>query len=228
MKNKSYKLMIKEYQEKYGDIPLEQNKIISYLYDKLKFTKKDFEKLNEEINHVNNLEWRELDIILPIIPKPSPRPRYSGFTKSFYVTGASENKKLLTYYIENIYSIIYTQTYFHVTTYLPTPTSSMSKVEIVRAEMGNLSAMSNPDWDNLGKTYSDMVQQILLMNDNIITKGNVEKYYSIKPRVVINIKYQVGFDSKFNKRRIINSTNFKKAIEVGNIIEAYTEGDDLF
>ena len=104
----------------------------------------------------------------------------------------------------------------------------MTKVEILRAEMGNLSAMSNPDWDNLGKTYSDMIQQILLMNDNIITKGNVEKFYSVKPRVVISIKYQIGFDSKFNKRRILNSTNFKKAIEIGNIIEVYTEGDDLF
>lgn len=228
MKNKSYKLMIQEYQEKYGHIPMEQNDIINYLYETLNLTDKDLKKLDDEINKVNKIQWGELDIILPIIPKPSPRPRYSGFTKSFYVTGASENKKLLKYYIEKIYSIIYTQTYFHVETYLPTPTSSMSKVEILRAEMGNLSAMSNPDWDNLGKTYSDMIQQILLMNDNIITKGKVEKFYSIKPRVVIRIKYQLGFDSKFNKRRILSSTNFKKAIEMGNIIEVYTEGDDLF
>lgn len=228
MKNKSYKMLIQDYQEKYGNIPMEHNDIIKYLYDSLNLSDKDLKKLDDEINKVNAIEWGELEIILPIIPKPSPRPRYSGFTKSFYVTGASENKKLLKYYIEDVYSIIYTQTYFHVKTYLPTPTSSMSKVEIIRAEMGNLSAMSNPDWDNLGKTYSDMIQQILLMNDNIITKGYVEKFYSIKPRVVINIKYQLGFDSKFNKRRIINSTNYKKAIEMGNIIEVYTEGDDLF
>jgi len=76
-------------------------------------------------------------------------------------------------------------------------------------------------WDNLGKTYSDMVQGILLLNDNIITSGTVEKFFSVKPRVRINIKYQLGFDSKFNKRKILHSTSYKKAVEMGAIQEFY-------
>jgi hypothetical protein len=73
-----------------------------------------------------------------------------------------------------------------------------------------------------------MIQQILLLNDNVITKGSVEKYYSVKPRVVINIKYQKGFDSKFNKKKMTKSTNYKKYLELGNIIELYTERNDVF
>jgi len=228
MKNKSYKVLLSEYQDKYGNIPIDKDDILEYLDKSLKLTQKDYDKIKHEEDMVADIPWEELEIILPIIPKPSPRPRYSGFTKSFYVTGASENKKLFKHYVEDIYNIIYTTTHFRVTTYLPTPVSQMNRIEIVRAERGSIAPMSNPDWDNLGKTYSDMIQQILLLNDNVITKGVVEKYYSIKPRVVINIRYQQGFDSKFNKRRMIKSTNYQKYIELGNAIELYTERNDVF
>ena len=43
---------------------------------------------------------------------------------------------------------------------------------------------------------------------------------------MITIKYQKGYDSKFNRKRVENSKSYKEAIEVGNIIEIYTEGDD--
>lgn len=228
MKNKSYLKQIEEYDEKYGKIPMNPDEILSYLEEELHLTEKDFQKIQEEDDYVASLPWNNLKIILPIIPKPSPRPRSSRKTGRFYVTGAAENKKMLKYYIEDIYRIIYTQTYFSLTTYIPTPISSMNRREIYRAEKKTISVMSNPDWDNLGKTYSDMIQDILILNDNIITKGLSEKYYSIKPRVEINIQYQVGYDSKFNKRRIESTKTFKNAIECGHAIELYTEGDDFW
>ena len=228
MKRKSYKAILEEYEERYGKIPIDQEDILVYLKDTLRLTDKDFEKIQKEEDYVQSIPWEEFQLILPIIPKPCPRPRYSSASGCFYVTGASENKKLLKHFIQEVYHIVYTQTHFTVITYLPTPISQMSKSEIYRAEKGSVADMSNPDWDNLGKTYSDMVQNILLLNDNIISAGHVYKYYSVKPRVVITIKYQRGFDSRFNKRRIMNSTNFKQAIEVGNVIEVYTEGNDLW
>lgn len=224
MKNKSYKKQIEEYNEKYGKIPLDHESILEYLKNDLHLTDKDMQKIHEEDEIANNIPWRELKIILPVIPKPSPRPRQSGRTHSFYVSGASENKKLIKYFIEEKYNIIYTQIFFYLTSYLPTPISLMNRREIYRAENKTLSAMSNPDWDNLGKTYSDMVQSILILNDNIITKGLSEKFYSIKPRVEITINYQEGYDSRFNKKRIMSSTSYKNAVEAGQIIELYTEG----
>lgn len=227
MKNKSYIRQIEEYKEKYGLIPEDPEEILSYLKDELKLTDKDFEKIDKMESYVKSIPWNTLKIILPIIPKGTPRPR-QGRSGVFYVTGARENKKLCRYYIENKHNIIYTQTHFSVTTYIPTPIKSMNRYEIYRAEIKSLAPISYPDWDNLGKTYSDMIQDILILNDNIISKGLVEKFYSIKPRVEINISYQQGYDSKFNKRRIQSSKAYKEAVEVGHIIEVYEGKDDLW
>ena len=104
----------------------------------------------------------------------------------------------------------------------------MKRYEIYRAEMKSLNPVAYPDWDNLGKTYSDMIQDILILNDNIVSRGLVEKHYSIKPRVEIEIEYQEGFDSKFNKRRIQSSKAYQEAVEAGHIIEVYQGKDGLW
>lgn len=227
MKNKSYKKQIEDYITNYGQIPDDPTEILEYLKEDLKLTEKDFEKIDQMEAYANSIPWNTLKVILPIIPKGCPRPK-RGKNGIFYVTGAKENKKLCRYYIENKYKIVYTQTHFDVLTFIPTPRSSMNRYEIYRAEMQSIHPTSYPDWDNLGKTYSDMIQDILLLNDNIITKGLVEKFYSIKPRVEIRIKYQEGYDSRFNKRRIQTSKAYKDAVEAGHIIELYTGKDDLW
>ena len=145
MKSQSYKSMIEEYQIKYGNIPADKSSILDYLDKSLKLKEKDYEKIKKDNKIAKSIPWESLTIILPIIPKSSPRPRYSGVSGCFYVTGAAENKKLFKYYIEDIYDIIYTQTHFSIETYLPTPTSSMSRHEIYRAEQGEIRPVSNPD-----------------------------------------------------------------------------------
>lgn len=227
MKNKPYKKQIEEYEFNYGKIPTNPDEILSYLSEELKLTEKDFEKINAMEEYANSIPWNRLKIILPIIPKGTPRPKL-GKSGVFYVTGAKENKKLCRYYIEDKYAIIYTQTHLSVTTYMPTPLKSMNRYEIYRAEMKSLNPVAYPDWDNLGKTYSDMIQDILILNDNIVSKGLVEKHYSIKPRVEIEIEYQEGFDSKFNKRRIQSSKAYQEAVEAGHIIEVYQGKDGLW
>lgn len=227
MKNKSYKKQIEEYTVNYGMIPDDPDEILEYLKKELKLTEKDFDKIDRMETYAESIPWNNLRIVLPIIPRGTPRPKL-GLHGIFYVTGAKENKKLCRYYVEDQYKIIYTQTHFSVTTYMPTPMSSMNRHEIYRAETKSIVPTSYPDWDNLGKTYSDMIQDILILNDNIITKGFVEKYYSIKPRVEINIKYQEGYDSKFNKRRIQSSKAYQDAVVAGHIIEVYERKDDLW
>ena len=226
--SKGYKQTIEEYNKKYGDIPLDHDEIVTYLEEKLKLTDKDFEKINDLNERIRMIPWNQLQIILPIIPKPSPRPRISGDHRHFYVTGAAENKKLFKHYIETEYQIIYTQTYFYLTAYLPTPLSQMSRLDIYRAETKQIGASSNPDFDNLLKTYSDMIQGRLLFNDNIITIGHCEKYFSIKPRIEITIKYQMGYDSKYNKKRTEHQKSFIDAVESGHIIEMYTDEYDKY
>ena len=78
----------------------------------------------------------------------------------------------------------------------------MNAVEQVLAELGYIRPTSKPDFDNLAKTYSDMIQGILLDDDAYIIKGVSEKYYSVKPRIEIKLRYMKEFDSVYNKKKI--------------------------
>ena len=68
--------------------------------------------------------------------------------------------------------------------------------------MGFGSPINKPDWDNLAKTYCDMIQDIILDDDSLIVKGVLEKRYSLKPRIEIHIEYMEDFDINFNKKKI--------------------------
>ena len=68
--------------------------------------------------------------------------------------------------------------------------------------MGLIYPINKPDWDNLGKTYSDMIQDYLIADDALIIKGTSEKFYSIKPRIEIEIEYMEDFDSTFNRNKM--------------------------
>ena len=159
---------------------------------------------------------------LPIIPNPSPRPRHTmnGHT---YVEGARDTKEYFRNYIKKVYDdkiadividsdIIHTIVRIHLDFYIPTPTSSMNKTEIILAQMKKIRPIGNGDWDNLAKTYTDCLQSVLIINDNIITDGRVKKYYSIKPRIKILIRWQADFDCDYNRKKTLTSVTYRKLI----------------
>ena len=47
-----------------------------------------------------------------------------------------------------------------------------------------------------------MCQGFLLYDDSLIVEGVSKKYYSVKPRIEIKIKYMEDYDSSFNKKKI--------------------------
>ncbi len=106
--------------------------------------------------------------------------------------------------------LICTRVEITIEAYLPTPIKSMTATEVILAEKGLIRPISTPDFDNIAKTYTDALQDILLFNDNIINPGHIEKFYSIKPRLKIKIKYQTDFDSQYNRRKTLNGTKYKK------------------
>lgn len=192
----------REYQEKYGNIPSNLSGRIDIL------TRGNNQSIRgriiNEVNRVLGIEWKTVRIVVWLVPKPTPRPRYSSSSHTFYVKGAADNHKRFAKFLkkENLEQIE-TPCTFRVTSYLPTPTS-MTKLEKIIAELGLVAPISTPDWDNLGKTYSDMVQNALILNDALIFRGESAKFYSIKPRVEIEISYMTDFDSNYNKKKILN------------------------
>ena len=192
--------MEKEYIEEYGDIPRDSLERIDYL---LKDAKLNRCKLHvyDEIKRILGIKWKTISYTIYLLPKATPRPR-SGRNGIFYVKGASDNKKFFERYVkdEDI-PLITTPTKFYCTSYLPIP-KGMNIVEKLCAELGFINPTSKPDWDNVGKSYCDMIQDLLLYDDSLVIKGVSEKKYSIKPRIEITISYMEDYDSVFNAKKI--------------------------
>ena len=196
------------YSETYGHLPNTQEELIEYFETHHKI---DWTRVNALKEHIESLEWNYLEIELPLVPKPTPRPRYSSITKTFYVKGAKKTKKLVEKHISNL-GLIATRVEFDLEVYQLTP-SNMCVSEAYLAEKGLIRPISKPDFDNVAKTYSDAIQDVLLVNDNIINPGSVKKYYSIKPRVIIKIRYQSGYDCPFNQRKILESKGYQELLK---------------
>ena len=196
----------RKWKEKYGNLPEEQDELIELIKN---IKKIDYDKYLKEKQRIENIEWKKIEFDLPLLPSVTPRARYSSVNNTFYVKGAAENKKIIKKLIK--YSeIISTVTKFCVDCYFPTPISILKGYEILLAEEKKILPMITKDWDNLGKTYSDMIQGYLIVNDNIICDGRVRKFFSIRPHVFITIEYQSEYDSDYNKKRVESSKSYKK------------------
>ena len=53
---------------------------------------------------------------------------------------------------------------------------------------GRIRPTVKPDWDNIGKIYSDALNNIIYPDDKQIVTGITHKLYSETPRVVIDIR----------------------------------------
>lgn len=200
------KLKLKEYNEKYGDISKNLSERFITLWSSLNIKERDVPKIRELVYRNMNMKKRSVSFVFYFIPDATPRPRYSRFTKSFYVKNALDYKSIFSDFIKSVEDVelITTPCEFICTTYKPIP-SSMNRYEKLLAELGLIKDISKPDWDNLAKTYCDMIQHGLLLDDSLIYKGITEKLYSTKPRVEITIKYYIEHDSTYNERKINKS-----------------------
>lgn len=207
--NSEFHPNLDEYELIYGALPVNQGELILHLERTLEL---DPLEVAEAEQKINSIEWMEREFIFFIVPKGTPRPRTDG--NHFYVKGASQLHRIFKKYLREE-GIICTRVEYELKTYQPTPTKSMSKLEILLAEKGVIRPLVTPDWDNLAKTYTDCLQSVMLLNDNIINPGSVEKYYSIKPRIWIRMRWQKEFDSKYNEKKTHNSIGYKKLFGTG-------------
>lgn len=193
---------IKEYQDKYGDIPNNFYERFSQLMNSMKLSVKDITKLQEGAKKLLKAKWEELNFVIYFTPKSTPRPRAGKH--GFYVKGAADNSRAFKDFIENSehdFGIITTATVFVTDLYLPIP-AQMNRIEKILAELKLIRPVVKPDWDNAGKTYSDMIQKHLLLEDCLIIDGRTRKFYSSKPRIEMKLKFMKKYDSKFNKKKI--------------------------
>lgn len=192
----------KIYEEKYAHIPKDEEGRYQYLIQKVKNVPKLEKEVKRRITEIKAITWKKTEFTIYLVPKATPRPRTTSNGSFFYVKGASDNKKYFREMIaKSDWELITTPCIFECKSFFPIPTG-MSNVDKVLAEKGYLHDISMPDFDNLAKTYSDMIKGILLFDDRLIFRGISEKAYSVKPRIEVRIFYMTGFDSLYNERKI--------------------------
>lgn len=217
MKNRLQKSL--EYEEKYAGIPRDYNDRLVYLYDTLHLDPSINARIIQKRNDmINTLEYDSLKIILYENPEGSPRPRFRlvnrknfanqalanpSFVHVYSISGASDQKFMRRLLTENdffgIQNLIYTPSDIVIDIFKPTP-SNFNRVDIMLAEIGLISPISKPDWDNIGKKYSDMFNSNIWLDDNLVKTGTVRKFYSILPRVEIYLDY---LNMLYNKQQAI-------------------------
>lgn len=191
--------MKEDYDKKYGNIPSDKEGRIEYVKSLGKFDKYE-NKINDLIHNNENISWDTVSYTFYILPKSTPRPRVNRQSGVWYVRGSGENKKFFKEFIKDTKTVlITTPCIFDCKSYLPIP-KAMKYVEKVAAEQGYVRPITIPDWDNLAKTYCDMIKDTILFDDRLIISGTSSKYYSVKPRVEITIKYMQTYDSDYNKK----------------------------
>ena len=147
-----------------------------------------------------------IKIVLYENPEGAKRPRFRLIGKSNYVNeailhpsyvhvyspNAADDHKYMHRLVESELQILnaYVQTpcYVTINAFFKTP-SSFNVTDKVLAEIGLHRNVQKPDWDNIGKKYSDMFNENIWLDDNLVISGTVNKFYSIKPRIEIYVDY---------------------------------------
>lgn len=201
------KNILKEYREKFGEIPRDFYERFIMVLKENKIKDKDLPLIRQEVYRLSNKRYKKLYFTFFLEPSSCPRPRLNksrfGKKQFVFVKGAKEHKDIFDEFIEEVgnYPIITTPCKFHIETFVKTPTA-MGRIEKVLAEMKLIDNISRPDFDNYEKRYADMVQETLIFDDCLIVESSSRKKYSIKPRIEICIEYLADYDCKFNEKKI--------------------------
>ena len=212
-----------EYESKYGDIPISVEDRFAYMYDKYNINDRRGEDIiRKKMDMMHSLYYKDFNIILLEEPEGAKRPRFRLINRKNAAQAAMQNgefvhvyspnakedsvymKRLVNEEILQLNEFIYTPCIVEYNVYCKTP-SAFNVTDIFLAEMGLIRPITKPDWDNIGKKYSDMYNSNIWLDDTLVVSGTVNKYYSILPRVEINLRY---LNMLYNKYQY-NSMNKK-------------------
>ena len=190
--------------------------------DKYKLSPKRMMEIISTRNSIlNSMYYKSLKICLYEEPEGTPRPRArlinrynildvskadSNFIQIYSITGKADNMYMKKLVSQNDYleanELIYTPCDVCVNVYFKPP-SSFTINDLFLAEIGLIRPIKKPDWDNIGKKYSDMYNGNIWLDDDLVIDGQVRKWYSILPRVEIDLKYtnMLFNKSQYNQMR---------------------------
>lgn len=212
------------YRVKYQGIPLDQRERLEYMYDKYRVSEaKAYEIAMTKQQMINSLQYFDLNIVLLEEPEGAKRPRFRIIGKRNFNQAAIASPEFVHVYSPNakddnnymhrlvdqelvqLDSMISTPCIIEFNAYFKTP-EYYNTTQKFMAELGLDRTIAKPDWDNIGKKYSDMYNSNIWIDDSLVTSGTVNKFYSILPRVEIKLRYLNMLYNKHQYKSILKRT----------------------
>lgn len=224
MKNKKQKML--EYQEKYGHIPKDYIERLNYLYETLKIDdKKSDEILRARSAFIDSMYYQTIRMVFYEIPEYTPRPRARIINKAGIINAATGNNSFIQIYsitgrqnrefmkmytrqnLAELEGLLCTPCDLEYNVYFPTP-AYYNKTQVFLAEIGLDRPLIKPDFDNIEKSYADSFTGNIWIDDILVVDASFHKYYSVLPRVEIDLKYANQVYNVHQYKAMINRKDF--------------------
>ncbi len=193
-------------------------------------------KMDEIIEKKQNMEhflfYNRFKIVLYEDPEGAKRPRFRLIHRANYMSVAMESPQFVHVYspnaaddnnylhrliddeLVNLQWFIQTPCNIKINAYIKTP-SSFNSVDVFLAEIGLHRKIIKPDWDNIAKKYSDMFNKNIWIDDSFVIHGEVNKFYSILPRIEIYVDYLNYATNAYQYKSIVNRKDYNSEYPIG-------------
>lgn len=225
------------YENNYKDIPRDYQERLSWMYDKYNLNPNKANYIYKARNDIlESMKYEEeIFVVLYEEPEGTPRPRaryinkknltnsakkYPGFINVYSITGKPDRQFMHRMITEeelvHVDNLLCTPCEVEYTAFFKTPSNFNITLKFL-AELGLQKPIYKPDFDNIAKKYSDMYNSNVWVDDSLVTRAIINKYYSILPRVEIKLKYM---NMLYNKHQY-NSIMKRKDIDKDRIVNYY-------
>ena len=229
MKSRKQKMI--EYDQIYGNIPKDYKERLEYLYDILNINEnKTQEILNAIDSYIDSTYFETIRMVLYELPEHTPRPRARLITKNgvlnsvgtnsfiqvYSITGRANREYMKMYTKQNLpylEQLLCTPCDIEYRVYFPTP-KYYNKTQTFLAEIGLDRPINKPDFDNIEKSYSDAFTGNIWIDDIVVVDATFKKYYSILPRVEIDLKYSNQLYNNHQYKSMIRRKDFTEEMTV--------------
>lgn len=186
----------KVYQLEFGHIPNDLEGRLKMILGTKETNNKFITDLERTSKRIKKIKWNKINLVLWKVIKPQARPRTTtagGYTHIYVPNAKSYSEWFKKYAKENQLPEIKTPCCLNLKIFEKTPSSYSIKNKYL-AETGLLKPWKRTgDFDNYAKGIADFIQHGLLQDDCLVIESKINLYYSIKPRVEIEIKWMEQF-----------------------------------
>lgn len=220
MKIKTRSERLEAYNAKYPDRDYDPERSLQRYFDLRGWSyRKAQEKASKKLEKIlAEREYETIRIVMYEYPMKTDRPRSTG-DGHIYSPNASSNHAYFERAMRKVCNqvkLITTPTEIEIDAYLEMPTQ-VKPDEVILYESKVLDVLDMPDYDNIGKCYTDIQKLVTLLDDDQVHVGIVKKFYSVLPRVEIRITYLKKHESDYIYRKLKARKSVKAAIEAGQL-----------